>query len=168
MNAHLVLFGLKEDASLEAIKKKYRVLSKKTHPDLNPSVDKNKFIQLNISYEWLLANHVPVIKPKETPKPLVKKEPAEQKIRKKDIPGHYKFFRDASNQRKFGSYGTQNINIELPISVLDNPAVIYIMLDMGQEIHLRIAQGTKFPAYFSEKVGIESYMIRVGYNPNIV
>lgn len=59
MNEHLKRFELTENASLDDIKKKYRVLSKKYHPDLNPGIDNRLFVQLSISYEWLLENHIP-------------------------------------------------------------------------------------------------------------
>jgi hypothetical protein len=49
------ILGLPEDASLEDIKKAYRIQAKLYHPDLNKSPDAHeRFIEINEAYEFLI------------------------------------------------------------------------------------------------------------------
>lgn len=47
---------MKNLENLTELKKKYRILSKKYHPDLNPNVDEEIFKQINAEHKYLLAN----------------------------------------------------------------------------------------------------------------
>jgi hypothetical protein len=51
------LLGLTVDATLEEVKKSYRILARKYHPDLNPqdSRSHDKFIEINQAYNFLLG-----------------------------------------------------------------------------------------------------------------
>jgi len=50
------LLGLNENASVQEVRKKYRLLAMQYHPDKNPSAEANtKFIQLNEAYEIILG-----------------------------------------------------------------------------------------------------------------
>jgi DnaJ family protein A protein 2 len=51
--SYYVVLGLKEDATQEEIKKSYRSLSLKFHPDRNPGIDSGKFQKINQAYETL-------------------------------------------------------------------------------------------------------------------
>jgi hypothetical protein len=53
------ILGLERDADLESIKKAYRELAKKYHPDINKSTDAHKkFIEISEAYEFLSNNTV--------------------------------------------------------------------------------------------------------------
>ena len=62
MISQLQVLGLSSNASLEDIKKQYRTLSKKYHPDLNQESDSIKFINITVAYSWLLKNYQPASK----------------------------------------------------------------------------------------------------------
>lgn len=47
---------LKNLKSLTELKSKYRTLSKKYHPDLNPNIDEEIFKQINAEHKYLLLN----------------------------------------------------------------------------------------------------------------
>jgi DnaJ-class molecular chaperone len=52
---HYQNLGLQENASQEEVKKAYRSLAKKYHPDIDRSENAHqKFITINQSYEWLM------------------------------------------------------------------------------------------------------------------
>lgn len=59
----LALFGLKATANLKDIKKAYRKLAKKYHPDRNTKSVKSeklateRMAEINLAYEWLVDNH---------------------------------------------------------------------------------------------------------------
>ncbi len=53
------ILGLEKGASVEEIKKAYRLLAKKYHPDVNPDKDANlKFISITEAYEMLMQRSV--------------------------------------------------------------------------------------------------------------
>lgn len=57
---YLKLLGLRDDASEKEIKKKYRTLVKKYHPDINPSADAHdKFLEIDEAYEYLTRKEAP-------------------------------------------------------------------------------------------------------------
>jgi len=63
---HFQTLGIKSNASPEEIKKAYRRLAKKYHPDVNPN-DPNaaaKFIDVREAYEYAMAERVSGIRPK--------------------------------------------------------------------------------------------------------
>ena len=55
------VFGLKSDASIIEVKKAYRLMVKKIHPDLHPPENrdwyKNKMILINEAYHYITKNH---------------------------------------------------------------------------------------------------------------
>jgi len=52
------ILGLKNDSSVDEIKKAYRIKARLYHPDINPSPEaKDLFIAATEAYEFLLANH---------------------------------------------------------------------------------------------------------------
>ena len=54
--SHYQNLGLPENASHDSVKKAYRTLAKKYHPDRNKRADAaSKFISINDSYEWILS-----------------------------------------------------------------------------------------------------------------
>lgn len=194
MNEHLKRLKLKESASLDDVKKQYRILSKKYHPDLNPSIDRNIFVELSASYEWLLKNHITgpdnlifkpnVYKPNskepnnwedyvDIQKPYRSKfadhpNPEFKKHAERLKKDHYKFFRSVSDQRRYSRNSQQSVIIELPIKFLDKDTVIYMMVSPDIEMYLWIDKGTELPYYHKELVGIEIYNIAVDFNPNII
>lgn len=58
----LQILGLDEYASFDDIKKKYRELAKRYHPDINPSGEE-KFKIIDTAYQYLLTNHTQKSKP---------------------------------------------------------------------------------------------------------
>lgn len=57
MQEYLEIFGLKK-LSRSALKKAYKKLSKIYHPDNKLTGDKNKFIEINDAYEYLLKKTI--------------------------------------------------------------------------------------------------------------
>ena len=57
----LSMLELDKSASLEDIKRQYRLLSKKHHPDVNKDKDNTKFIEISTAYDWLTKNYVPIL-----------------------------------------------------------------------------------------------------------
>jgi len=56
---HLKRLECDEHSTIDDIKKQYRLLSKKYHPDLSGADTSELFIELTKSYEWLIVNHKP-------------------------------------------------------------------------------------------------------------
>jgi DnaJ-class molecular chaperone len=54
MKTYYDVLGLPKHATISEIKKAYRTLSKKLHPDMNPDPEAhNKFIEIQEAYEFL-------------------------------------------------------------------------------------------------------------------
>ena len=196
MNEHLKRFGLKEDVSLDDIKKKYRVLSKKYHPDLNPGIDAKLFVELSISYEWLIKNHEPsmglsmedlmndykpyVYRPQQKdnkaapqwrpykPNLADHPNPAIKKHGERLKQPHYEFKRNIADQRGYNRNGQQDAKISIPIKILDKDVLIYIMLSPDTEMFMWIDKGKTLPYTYKEAVGTEIYNFTVDYNDKVV
>lgn len=59
MREHLDRLECDEYSSIDDIKKQYRLLSKRYHPDLNGNATAALFIELTKSYDHLIAHHKP-------------------------------------------------------------------------------------------------------------
>ncbi len=58
MSDYYKILGLPPEASVDEIKKAYRKLAYRYHPDINPSPDaKDQFILITEAYEFLISNH---------------------------------------------------------------------------------------------------------------
>ena len=53
MNNHYQILGIKENATQDEVKKAFRSLSLKYHPDVQGGGDKNKFIEISDAYDIL-------------------------------------------------------------------------------------------------------------------
>lgn len=110
-------------STIDDIKKSYRVLSKRYHPDLNKSVDPKLFIELTDSYDYLLKHHVPE-KPKAAPRPKIDNNEVDL------------FFRVHS--------GKYPIVIELPITETEKETMIFFMLNTI-EYRIKLHAGVVLP-----------------------
>ena len=80
-NHYYDVLGLPFGASEQLIKKRYKELAKKYHPDRNPSPDANKrFIEINEAYIYLMSKD----------KIQVKSPEEQQKEREEEIQKAYK------------------------------------------------------------------------------
>lgn len=61
-STYLKIFGLEDSATKDDIKSAYRTFAKKYHPDINKSAPPSLFIEATKAYNWLLDNHIPVVK----------------------------------------------------------------------------------------------------------
>jgi hypothetical protein len=134
INDCLKVLGCDNTATLDEIKKKYRKLSKKYHPDLNKSVDPMLFIRLNTSYEYLVAHHKP--QPKSKRPPMTAKNappfsPLDDTM--KEVERFYRVYD-----------GKYPMIITLPLSVLEKETIIFCMIDYT-EYHIRLPKGTELP-----------------------
>lgn len=58
MNRDFILLGLEPDASKDAVKKAYRAMARKLHPDVNPAPDAHeRFIEITEAYERIMRPH---------------------------------------------------------------------------------------------------------------
>lgn len=62
---HLEILECNEYSLIDEIKYQYKRLVKIYHPDLNPGIDRQLFVELTDSYNWLLQNHKPKLRPKD-------------------------------------------------------------------------------------------------------
>lgn len=75
------LLGLNENATLQEVRKKYRVLAMHYHPDKNPSAEANaKFIQINEAYEIILGRKKAPVSASKTPQ-RSKKNTHEERVK---------------------------------------------------------------------------------------
>lgn len=117
MNVQLQTLGCNDYSTLEEIKKAYRALSLKCHPDLNKNIDPQKFIDLTKAYDWLMSNH----KPKKRP-----------------IKDHSeKFYKQWSTL-------TSDMYVHLPIDFVHKDTSIYCMVRYT-EFRVKLEAGTQLP-----------------------
>ena len=115
------ILGCSPYNSTENLKRSYRQLALKTHPDLNKSVDAaEKFRQITEALEFLLKNHIQQPRPKEAYQPK---------------PDAEKFYRIVNS--------TQSV-VRLPQKRLDKDAVVYIMY-RDNEYRVSFPAGTELP-----------------------
>jgi hypothetical protein len=105
--------------TLDELKSKYRLLSKKYHPDLNQNIDPKLFIRLTEAYDYLVGNYKPT-----------KKRAADT------APPSNRFYRIWD--------GKHPMVIELPVSGVLEETSIYCFIDNG-EYRIRLEKGTVLP-----------------------
>lgn len=134
MNDHLKLFELEDFATLDDIKKRYKVLAKQYHPDTSKRDTTEQFIRLNKSFTWLMENHIPKSKSKVV-RPISWGAPQGKNIYHRIIEQEHK--------------GTPFLNIYyflLPRQALDEDATIYCMDWQGiYDFNFNLPAGTKLP-----------------------
>lgn len=125
-----------DTATIEDIKKSYRKLSKKYHPDLNKSIDPKLFIALTVSYEFLLKNHTPQKKKKQPP----------------NVYHNERFYRVFD--------GKYPMVIELPISSTEKDTTIFYMIE-GTEYRIHLDKGMPFPVTLDITRGNSTFRIYI-------
>lgn len=131
MNEQLKFFELDEKATLDDVKRKYRELCKRYHPDASNANTAALFIKLTNYYEWLLNNHKPVI-------PVVSKK---KPILNKDATVYYRVLSKHVNDVKINSDG---FTIYLPEKVLRQKTIIYCINGL-EEFRITLDAGTELP-----------------------
>jgi hypothetical protein len=131
MKNYYQILGIDPDRSIDEIKKVYRKLAKKYHPDINKSPDANsKFIEINEAYEMLLhqasvhENHVTAESPEY--EELIQKirEEAQRRARMK----YEKFQKEQKEFRESGLYDFVLILKYIGIIILPVFATFLIVL----------------------------------------
>ncbi len=164
MNKYYQILGLKESASKEEIKKAYRKLAMKYHPDVNPSAKaKSKFLEILEAYEYLTGVRQARKGKKVSPEDLQKIKDLMKKVAKEKAREKY---RERAEQLRKQKAKDQSNQYSQAVYILAALVVLFLSLRTGSKWYGNMIINDKPLVTTAQVTGIGQnrmiYVFRVG------